>query len=49
VIDIANADRPVVELAVNASVKPSDIDRELLDRIGALAAEDSRHPATRDR
>jgi hypothetical protein len=46
-IDIANADRPVVELTVTANVKPSDTDavkQEAMDRIGRLVAEVSRSP-----
>lgn len=45
VIDITNADRPVVELAVTAKVAPSEADavkQEVLDRIGTLVAECSR-------
>ena len=42
VIDINNADRPVIELTLTAHVKPSDMDhvkQEIFDRIGALVAE----------
>ena len=52
VVDIANADRPVVELTVNAQVKPSDTDsvkQELLDQIGALVAERARQRSTGER
>ena len=41
VIDVANRDRPVVELTVNAHVNPSDVDavkQQVLDRIGSLIA-----------
>jgi small conductance mechanosensitive channel len=44
VIDIAHADRPVVELTVTAAVKPTDTDavrQEVLDRVGRLVAEHS--------
>jgi small conductance mechanosensitive channel len=42
VIDITNADRPVLELTVNAHVQPSDADavkQQLLDRVGTLVTE----------
>jgi small conductance mechanosensitive channel len=42
VIDIANPDRPLVELTVTARVAPSDRDavrQRLLDRVGALVAQ----------
>ncbi len=42
VIDIDNADRPVIELTLTAHVKPSDMDhvkQEIFDCIGALVAE----------
>lgn len=47
VIDIASAERPVVELTVSAQVKPADTDavkQSVLDRIGALLAEQSQPP-----
>jgi small conductance mechanosensitive channel len=53
VIDIANADHPVVELTVTAKVAPSDADavkQQVLDRIGALVADRStRMPIDRAR
>jgi small conductance mechanosensitive channel len=53
VIDITNADRPVVELTVTARVKPSEVDavkQQVLDRIGALVARSPRQgPADRAR
>jgi small conductance mechanosensitive channel len=51
VIDIANADRPVVELTVTANVKPSDTDavkQEALDRIGRLVAQVADRPDRKD-
>jgi hypothetical protein len=41
VIDVANRERPVVELTVSAHVSPSDVDavkQKVLDRIGTLIA-----------
>jgi small conductance mechanosensitive channel len=41
VIDVANRERPVVELTVSAHVNPSDVDavkQQVLDRIGTLIA-----------
>ncbi|UFW46420.1 MULTISPECIES: mechanosensitive ion channel family protein [Bradyrhizobium] len=53
VIDITNADRPVVELTMTARVKPSEVDavkQQVLDRIGALVARSPRQgPADRAR
>jgi len=45
VVDVTNAERPVVELTVAARVQPSDTDafkQQLLDRIGTLVAEPKR-------
>jgi small conductance mechanosensitive channel len=48
VVDISNADRPVVELTVAAQVKPSETDavkQHVLDRIGTLVAQPPRKDA----
>jgi small conductance mechanosensitive channel len=42
VIDIANADRPLIELTLSARVHPSEVEavkRDLLDRVSGLVAE----------